>query len=474
MPETSRSTLSIDLHIDLDRSARVPITEQISAGLRTAIAKGQLAPGARLPSWRDLASQLGVARGTVRVAYETLIDAQLIVSSGAAGTHVARQVPAQALDDIRPIAVVRDPFAHYPRASGVFQMGVPAQDAFPAKVWSRIFVRAVRASVDVPPGYPDPRGEPALRAGIAAYLAVARGMVCSPAQIFVTGGYAASLSMAVHALGIGGAAWTEDPGYPLTRRLLATFGIATVPVPVDAEGMDVAAGIATAPHAAMAVLTPGQQAPLGVALSQRRRRALLDWAARTGAWIVEDDYLSELQLQGRAAPSLAATDTAGRVLHIGTFSKTISPALRLGFLVVPVAQIERFDEQSILLGSASTPAVQHAVAEFLHDGHQLRHLRRMKRLYALRRDALAASLQAASMTYRAAGLSVLLRLPPGAPDVAIAHEARMQGLAPVPLSPWYANPRPGHAGLLLGVTNLREDEAASRCASLLALIERLS
>jgi GntR family transcriptional regulator/MocR family aminotransferase len=253
--------------------------------------------------------------------------------------------------------------------------------------------------------------------------------------------------------------------------MLAALGIASTPVPVDADGLDVAAGIATAPHATMAVVTPGQQAPTGVTLSPARRRALLDWAAANGAWVVEDDYLSELQLQGRAAPSLAATDTAGRVLHVGTFSKTISPTLRLGFLVVPEAQVPRFDEAATLLGAAPAPLLQHAVAEFLHDGHQLRHLRRMKRLYAQRRGATVASLRAMQIEYRATGLAVLLRLPAGTDDVAVSREARLHGLAPVPLSPWYAAPQAMHTGLLLNVANVREDEAAAQCARLMALVD---
>ncbi|WP_326541358.1 MocR-like pyridoxine biosynthesis transcription factor PdxR [Pseudorhodoferax sp.] len=458
------------LALALDRAAPASLTEQISTGLRTAIEDGRLAPGGRLPSWRDLASQLGVARGTVRAAYEELIDAQLVQTHGAAGTRVVRQAPPRPPGAALPMAQARDPFDSHPRVSGVFQMGVPAQDAFPAKPWARMLARAARSAASAPLVYPDGRGEPALRAAIAATLAVARGLACSPAQIFVTSGLAASLALAVRTLGLRGTAWTEDPGYPPARRLLAALGLAPQPVPVDAQGLDVAAGQAAAPHAAMALVTPGQQAPLGVALSPARRRALLDWAERSGAWIVEDDYLGELQLQGRAAPALGAQDPEARVLHIGTFSKTISPALRLGFLVVPASEVARFDEAVALHGGAPAPLLQHAVAEFLQGGHQLRHLRRMKSLYARRRDALCACLEADGITHRAAGLAVLLRLPDGVSDQALARTARAHGLAPVPLSLWYAQPQPRHAGLLLGVTNVREEQAAAHWALLAALI----
>lgn len=462
------------LHLAVDRSAREPVTEQIRKALQAAIAQGRLAPGARLPSWRDLASQLGVARGTVRAAYEALIDAQLIVALGAAGTFVGRHgVAALPPAAVAPGAtVLRDPVANYPRSvSGVFQMGVPAQDAFPAKVWERTVARAARESAHAPLRYPDPRGEALLRAAVAAYLAVARGMACSAAQVYITSGHTAAIALAVQALGLRGQAWSEDPGYPLTRRTLAALGLACVPVPVDAQGLDVAAGMAAAPHATLAVVTPGQQAPLGAALSVERRQALLGWAAQAGAWVLEDDYLGELQLPpGRALPALAAQDAGGRVLHMGTFSKTINPSLRLGFLVVPAAQVARFDEAAALFGSAPGPLLQNAVAQFLQGGHLLRHLRRMKQLYAGRRDAILGSLRAEGATCRAAGLAVLLRLPPGLDDVALALQARPHGLAPVPLSPWYVDPQPHHAGLVLGVANVPEGEAAAHSRQLLGLV----
>jgi GntR family transcriptional regulator/MocR family aminotransferase len=334
--------------------------------------------------------------------------------------------------------------------------------------------RAARAAADAPRVYPDPRGETELRTEIAACLAVARGFACTPSQIFITSGFASALAFAVRTLQLSGSScWTEEPGYPIARRVLVESGIEPVAVTVDAEGLGVSEGIATAPHASMAIVTAGQQAPLGATLSPQRRHALLEWASRSGAWIVEDDYLSELQLRGRAEPALASLDRDGRVLHIGTFSKTISPSLRLGFLVVPPALVPRFTRVVATTALAPAPLIQHAVGEFLRDGHYLRHLRRMKRLYALRRDALAAGLDALSIQHVAAGLAVLLRLPPGLSDVEVARAAHAQGLAPTALSLWYAQPRPEHGGLLLGVTNLREEEVAESCARLRDVISQL-
>ena len=325
------------LQIDLDRAAKASLATQIHRGIGSAIRAGRLPSGARLPSWRDLAAQLGVARGTVRLAYERLADEQLVVSSGPAGTHVAEQPPlaqaVQARPDRPPLPGM---FPDYATPPAVFRMGVPAQDAFPAKLWSRMMVRAARGVAAAPVSYPDPRGDPALREVLAAYLAIGRGLACSPSQIIVTAGYAGALGLVIRALNLEGAtAWMEEPGFPITRTALALARVTPVPVRVDADGLDVADGIAVAPGAAMAIVTAGQQAPLGVTTSLPRRRALLAWAERAGAWVIKDDYLSELQLQGRAAPALASLDRAGRVIHLGSFSKTISPALRVGFLVAP-------------------------------------------------------------------------------------------------------------------------------------------
>jgi GntR family transcriptional regulator/MocR family aminotransferase len=256
----------------------------------------------------------------------------------------------------------------------------------------------------------------------------------------------------------------------VTRTALGLARVTPVPVRVDAEGLDVASAVATTPDAAFAVVTPGQQAPLGVALSPVRRRALLGWAARSGAWIIEDDYLSELQLKGRAAPALAASDQAGRVVHIGSFSKTISPSLRLGFIVAPPALVARFGDAAACLAPAPGAIVQHAVAEFIRDGHHLRHLRRMKRLYAARRDTLKDCLGTEASVEAMAGLAVLLRLPDGTPDKEIAAQARAFDLAPGALSLWHTDPNSRRAGLLLGVTNLGDRRLAAACAQLETLI----
>lgn len=461
--------------IAVDRAARTPIAIQIHGAIRDAIQDGRLGAGARLPSWRDLAAQLGVARGTVQVAYARLIDEQLLVAAGAAGTRVADRIVARPAADR---AVERPPlpglFHDFGAMPLPFQMGVPAQDAFPLKIWSRMMVRGARAAAAAPVSYPDPRGHPDLRREIAAYLALARGISCTPDQILITAGYFGALGLALQALRLQrSVAWLEDPGFPLTRAALGLGGVEVVAVPVDADGIDVAEGIRRAPHAALAVVTPGQQAPLGMKLSLARRLALLEWARASGAWIVEDDYLSELQLEGRAAPALASLDRDGRVLHIGTFSKTISPALRLGFLVAPPPLAALFGDAAACLAPAPSSAVQRTVAEFMAGGHYLRHLRHMKRLYAMRRQMLVKSLQKAMGTpdgiRSVGGLAVRIDVPAGADDQEIATRALSFGLSPVPMTPWYAAPPPV-GGLLLCVTNLVERRLDQDCSRLLDLV----
>jgi GntR family transcriptional regulator/MocR family aminotransferase len=463
------------LYIGLDRAKKIPLATQIYAAIRAAIESGQIPAEAKLPSWRDLAAQLGVSRGTVRVAYERLIDEQLATSFGAAGTRVAdRPAAAGANGRAAETPPMPDLFHAFGATPLAFQMGVPAQDAFPYKLWSRMVTRAARHTAAAPVGYPDPRGDPDLRREVAAYLGIARGIRCSPSQVLITAGFAGALGLVLRALGLEGKrAWFEDPGFPLTRTALELGGMTVTAVPVDAEGLDVAAGIRLAPDAQLAVVTPGQQAPLGMTMTLARRRALLDWAQAAGAWIVEDDYLSELQLEGRAAPALASLDHGGRVLHIGTFSKTISPALRLGFLVVPLALAPRFGDVAACLAPAPGAPIQRAVADFLREGHYLRHLRRMKRLYAARREALVLCLHAEARDVIAvqatAGMAVVTRLRESVSDVDIAARALQAGMAPVPLSPWYVH-APQTSGLLLGVTNADERRVAADCRRLAELV----
>jgi GntR family transcriptional regulator/MocR family aminotransferase len=464
------------LNLKLDRAAKTSLAEQIRLGITAAIGSGVLAPGARLPSWLVLAAQLGVARGTVKTAYERLVDEQLIVSSRSSGTRVADH-PVKAAGPGSSVEPDRlpPPYDEFFSGPAIFQNGVPASDCLPVTLLARLRAHAARAEVAAPAIYPDPRGEPELKREIAAHLMLSRGIECRPSQIFITAGFSGALGVTLRILGAEGrTAWIENPGFPPSRRALEISRLSTVPIPVDRDGIDVSYGLKHAPDAALALVTPGQQAPLGATLSLARRVQLIDWATRTGAWIIEDDYLGELQLMRRAAPGLASLDRTGRVIHIGSFSKTISPTLRLGFIVAPAALASEFAEAAACLAPAPGPAVQSATAEFMRDGHYMRHLRRMKRVYASRSDALQAMLESMGFTTHPAGLTVLLRLPDGARDSVIAREAYAYGLGPSPLSAWFSPVGIRRSGLLLGVATATGDRLSMACDRLHQLIRTFS
>ncbi len=464
------------LNLNLDRTAKVSLTEQIRKGVATAIESGVLEPGARLPSWQDLASQLGVARGTVRIAYEKLAAAQLIEAAKAKGTRVAQ----------RPRAVVRSEpppdegsfmrtYQEMTRGPAFFQMGIPASDIFPAALFARMRANAARAVTSAPPLYPDPRGELELRREIAGYLAIGRGILCEPSQVIITGGFCAGLGLTLTALGLGGqTAWIEEPGFPWSRKALELARLSLAPIPVDADGIDVDHGLRHHAGARLVLLTPGQQAPLGSTLSLERRLRLLEWAAANQVWVVEDDYLSELQLAGSAAPALASLDRGGRVVHIGSFSKTISPNIRLGFMVVPAREASRFADVAACLAPPPGPAIQLATAEFMREGHYLRHLRRTRRANAVKRHALVECLEGAAGADRVAlaGLAVLLKLPRGTSDIAVVREASAFGMSPSPLSAWYSTPANAESGLLLGVATSPTKGLAPSCERLFDIIRR--
>lgn len=464
------------LSLSIDRSARTSLSEQIHSGIRKAIENGVLEQGARLPSWQDLSAELGVARGTVRAAYDKLAAAQLIEASRAAGTRVARRPgPVANMQKRVDPGAFMNMYLEMTQGPAFFQMGVPATDVFPATLMARLHGQAVRHGASAPLLYPDPRGELELRREIASFLAIARGMHCSPDQVIVTNGYAAGLGLALGALKLDGhSAWLEEPGFPWSRRGVELGGLSVAPIPVDGQGIDVEHAMRSRPSAKLAVVTPGQQAPLGYTLSLERRLLLLDWAAANDAWIVEDDYLSELQLTGRAAPALASLDRAERVIHIGSFSKTISPALRLGFVIAPRTLVPLFAERAACLMPAPGPAVQMAVAEFIREGHYLRHIRRMKRLYAFRQQAVLSALPGSDCIVEVTtpGLAVLLKLRDDISDVAVVSDALTFGLFPAPLSPWFASPGKARPGLLLGVATAPGKNLREACRRLLDLTER--
>jgi GntR family transcriptional regulator / MocR family aminotransferase len=452
----------------IDRSAAEPAYRQLYRRISDAVLDGTLAEGMRLPSARALASQLGLARGTVEVAYAQLASEGYIQGRGAAGTFVAAVdvSPAPSAPGVAPVASWVPWAARPVTAAGLpmpFQMGLPALDAFPRKLWSRLAARQAHALSPLSLVNLDPAGIAPLRQAIARYLAVARGIAVAPEQVIVTAGFQGALGLVTRLLEVAGRpVWVEEPGYFLGHAGLAAAGARIVPVPVDGDGLDVAAGSALAPDARLALVSPSHQSPLGMALSLPRRLQLLDWAAARDGWIVEDDYDSEFRYVGRPLPALKSLDRAGRVLYVGTFSKTLFPALRLGYLVAPPHLTPRAVDLTGLLGPLPAADAQATVAAFLAEGHFGRHVRRMRQLYAVRRAALAAELAKYFATDRillgAGGMQILLRLDDGADDLAAVAACREAGLAPSPLSRAYAGPAK-RQGLLLSFTNLAPEQA---------------
>ena len=454
----------------LNPSAPEPIYRQIYDRFRSAIASGVLKPGDRIPSARALMTELGLARGTVEAAYSLLAAEGYVQARGQAGTIVSPELKPRQAIAIAPPAVARKsaPPSFRPDTTLPFQMGLPALDAFPRKIWARLGARCIRAMQPGDMALPPVAGLAALKAEIAAYLHVSRGVGCAPEQVFVTSGYHHTMGLIGRALiKPGDRVWLENPGYPPARDILRHLGATPVAIPVDQDGIVVAEGIRTAPKARAVVVTPAHQSPLGVSLSLPRRLALLDWATRHGAWIVEDDYDGEYRYASRPLPALKSLDRDGRVLYAGTFSKVLFPSLRVAYLVVPEGLVERFDRVGRTFAGAGPQLTQAILAAFIAEGHFARHIQRMRKLYAERRHDASAGLAGVLGKYvdiddQPGGMHLILRLRGRRSDRRLVERMRQAGLYGEALSDWTAGGA-GPGAVLLGFTNI---ESRSRAESL--------
>jgi GntR family transcriptional regulator/MocR family aminotransferase len=473
-----RSTTKRLRGLALIRDDDIPLYRQIYEHIRTAIRTGQLRPGDRLPSTRGLAERFGTARGTIDAAYAILTGEGYLIGRGPAGTVVSAELDSRTIAGAASKPRLRSPgprpAAEAPRP---FQMGLPALDAFPRKVWSRLVARHARGFAAADMAYPDPAGYAPLREAIAGYLAASRGVRCTAGQILITSGYQDALNLVASALlQRGDKVWLEDPNYPPTGEALKAADATLVPIPVDAEGLRVFDGVARARRATLAVVTPSHQSPLGVALSLPRRLALLSWASVSGAWIIEDDYDSEFRYIGRPLPALKSLDRDERVLYVGTFSKVLYPSLRLGYLVAPESQVARFARFNRLRHLGHATLEQRVVADFMTAGYFARHLKRMRALYASRRLALSESLLAVfgdwiAVDLKPGGMHLIARFGDGVSDVNLAQLAQAGGLSVEALSRRAATHRCGQ-GLLLGFTNIAEQDALDICQRLHHLIRK--
>ncbi|SFV34015.1 PLP-dependent aminotransferase family protein [Hyphomicrobium facile] len=452
----------------LDRKATEPFYRQIYDRVRGAISSGLLKPGDRIPSARALTKELGLARGTIEAAYSLLAAEGYIQARGQAGTIVTPglklPMPPSAPPRFDSSAAG---ISFRPDSILPFQMGLPALDAFPRKIWARLGARCVRATQPSDMAHPSVLGLPKLRAEIAAYLQVSRGITCSPSQVFVTSGYRHTIELICHALlKARDRVWLEDPGYPPTRDILGCLNITAVPVPVDHEGMIVAAGIKRAARAQAAVVTPAHQSPLCVSLSLPRRLALLDWAVTNAAWIIEDDYDGEYRYVSRPLPALKSLDHDGHVLYAGTFSKVLFPGIRIAYLVVPEAQVERFEQIVEMLVGGTPTLTQSIVSDFISEGHFARHIQRMRKLYAERREAATAGLGGVLKKHMRidsppGGMHLILRMQGQRSDRRLVSRMREDGLYGEAMSDWMMGSA-GEPALLVGFTNIASQAEAEK------------
>lgn len=365
--------------------------------LRSAILDGRLAPGARLPASRDFASQYQLSRGTVVSVLERLQSEGYVTSRVGYGTWVNRvEAPRPARQPTATPAYIRRVIATYKRpqpwidrafVDGVrpFRIGAPAINEFPSEVWGRIAATRVRNFRSWLKKEADRRGYRPLRDAIAEYLRTSRGVRCTTEQIVIVSGIQQGLDLLARLLlRKGDPIWMEDPGYFGARIAFDNVGARIVGVPVNDEGLSVSAGIKICPDAKGAYVTPAHQFPLGVTMSLERRMTLLGWASRAGAFVIEDDYDSEYRFEGPPVPALQNLDHYSSVIFIGSFSKTLFPALRVGYVVLPAPLIDPFLGFRYRTDFRNSSFDQAVLCDFIVDGHFARHLRRMRNLYAER------------------------------------------------------------------------------------------
>lgn len=442
--------------------ANAPLYQQLYTHMRAAILSGELKGGMKLPSSRTLADELGVSRNTVQYAYRQLAVEGYLESAQGSGTFITRVLPDLLLSAPKgTISKIISAQAREPQFSAhvriqleatpmpealpqpnqtrprPFRADVPALDVFPYDLWRRLAVRQVRRIPQSAFMYQDSAGYRPLREAIAAHVTVSRQVHCVPDQVMIVPGSQGALDLAARMLiNSEDSVWMEDPGYPGARGAFLGAGAHVVPVPIDDEGLVVDVGVARAPEGRLVYVTPSHQFPLGVTMSLSRRLALLDWAKRVNAYVIEDDYDSEFRFSGRPLAALQGLDDADRVIYVGTFSKVLFPSIRIGYMILPPSLIEPFLKVRRLVDIHSPMLEQAVLADFMIEGHFRRHLRRMRTLYAERRRTLLEADNGLPLELHSpeAGIHCVGWLPAGMDDVALAGKAAEYDLNLTPVS----------------------------------------
>ncbi|WP_280519120.1 PLP-dependent aminotransferase family protein [Shinella curvata] len=462
--------------LQFDRNSRTPISVQLGSALRDMILSGRLQPGERLPSSRTLAKDHGVSRTTAISVYEQLAAEGLIRSNIGAGAYVAETLrdgrptptPSKGLDEIRSpprlAQLSADASEHYyprlahPENPRPFITGIPAFDEFPMALWASMAARYWRQPRNLLLGYPPPEGLMELRRAVAMHLRANRGIACEPEQVFIFNGAQDAFNRIGNTLlDPGDTVWIENPGAIGARNSLISSGARLVPLSIDEEGINVAEGLEIAPEFRLAFVTPAHQHPLGVTMSLQRRFELLRAAERAGAWIIEDDYVGEFHYAGHPPPTLKSVDTSGRVIYVGSFSKTLFAALRLGYVVAPPGLVDVFYRIAGATLQGSAASLQSVVAGFIEAGHFSSHIRRMRRVYAERLQALldgAARHMEGLMEVAPTetGFHTVGRLAADFEELAVARRAADHNILVSPISRFAITPV-SQRGLILGFSS---------------------
>jgi len=475
-----RAPEGIPILIALDTKASGSLSRQIYRALRDGILAGRLTGGFRLPSTRALATDLGVSRNTVVTAFDQLLAEGYVESRVGRGTRVSHTMPdhllhARSRPRVRatPPATPNAPSArgallveHARRKSSIdegtvaFAPGVPALDLFPWQTWGRLVAARGRELGVASAGYADSLGYRPLRDAVARYVAVARGVTCTADQVVIVGGSQQGIDLVARvATDPGDSAWIEDPGYHGALGAFAAAGLRITGVPVDADGMSVVAGRVSAPAARLMYVTPSHQFPLGVTMSLSRRLELLAAATDMRAWIVEDDYDSEFRYVSRPLTALQGLDTEGRVVYVGTFSKVMFPALRIGFVIAPPSLVPAITAARQFAGTQQAALEQMVLADFIGDGHFERHVRRMRAVYAERQQDLIDALRAEcdgvlDAAPAGSGMHLVGWLPQDTDDADVSRRAAARGVDAIPLSAFAVERGAGRPGVLLGYAHV--------------------